>query len=83
VVVLYAFDLPPLPEGARYHVWLDLGTRPEPGLDRGPTFVPGARGDAVVAIRLGTPGAALRGVQVVREPMAEPVLAAEVGRSPG
>jgi hypothetical protein len=77
VLVLYAFDLPPLPEGARYRVRLDLGGRE----DGGPTFTRGSRGDAVVAVRLGTAAAQLRGAQVVREPTAEPVLAAEVGRS--
>jgi hypothetical protein len=79
VLVLYAFGLPPPDHGALYRVWLDLGGRE----DRGPTFIPGPRGDTVLAVRLGTGAARLRGVQVVREPAAEPVLAGQVARSAG
>jgi hypothetical protein len=77
VVVLCAFDLPALAEGAHFRVRLDLGKGAQ---EEGWTFTPGPRGDVVLPIRLGERPAALREVQVLREPAAEPVLTGAVAR---
>jgi hypothetical protein len=76
-VVLYAFGLPPLPEGGTYRVRLHLeGGR----VEAGPAFKPGPRGDVALPMRLGASGTHLRAVDVVVGPSAQPVLA---GRTDG
>ena len=73
-ILLYAFDLPPLPEGHRYRVRLRLG---DGRVEDGPVFRPGPRGDVALPIRLSSSPAHLREVQVVRDSTAEPVLAGQ------
>ncbi len=72
VVLLYAFDLPPLRDGSSYRVRV----RGDEGhLEVGQSFSPGPHGDVVVTIRLGGAAARLREVEVLVDPSAEPVLA--------
>jgi putative zinc finger protein len=79
-LVLYAFDLPALADGASYEVRLRLdGGR----VEHGPTFRPGARGDAAVAVSLDGEVGRLREVDVLRQPSAVPVLAARVPSTAG
>ena len=73
-ILLYAFDLPPLPEGNHYRVRLRLG---DGRVEDGPVFRPGPRGDVALPIRLTGGAAHLREVQVVRDSTAEPVLAGQ------
>jgi len=73
-ILLYAFDLPPLPEGNHYRVRLRLG---DGRVEDGPVFRPGPRGDVALPIRLSGGAAHLREVQVVRDSTAEPVLAGQ------
>jgi hypothetical protein len=51
-VVLAARDLPPLPEGERYHLWLKLDTEE---MLYGGSFQVDAQGSAIVALRLAQP----------------------------
>jgi len=78
-MMLYAFDLPPLAEGARYRVRLRLG---DGRVEEGPVFRPGPRGDVVLPIRVNGGPVPLREVQVVRDATAEPVLAGQTRSLP-
>jgi hypothetical protein len=71
-LVLYAFDLPPAPEGGMYRVRLRADGTPA---REAPAFRPGVRGEVALPLRLDVPGAALREVVVVRTLDGEPVLA--------
>src|SRR5262249_56246292 len=78
-LMLYAFDLPPLPEGGRYRVRLRLG---DGRIEEGPVFRPGPRGDVALPIRVNGGPVPLREVQVVRDATAEPVLAGQARSLP-
>ena len=78
-LVLYAFDLPPLAEGARYRVRLRLG---DGRVEEGPVFRPGPRGDVALPVRVNGGPVPLREVQVVRDGTAEPVLAGQTRSLP-
>ena len=78
-LVLYAFDLPPLAEGARYRVRLRLG---DGRVEEGPVFRPGPRGDVALPIRVNGGPLPLREVQVVRDATAEPVLVGQTRSLP-
>ena len=75
--LLYVFGLPSARRAYRIELELDDG-RVQPG----PAFEPGPEGDAVLPIRLPVVGARLRGVTVVQEPGARPVLGAQLGAVP-
>src|SRR5437667_42906 len=75
--LLYVFGLPSARRAYRIELELDDG-RVQPG----PAFEPGPEGDAVLPIRLPVVGARLRGVTVVEEPGARPVLGAQLGAVP-
>jgi len=74
-LTLYAFDLPPLPDGAGYRVLLHL----EDGrVESGPVLEPGRDGAASRVVPVGGDGARLDTIDVVLEPSARPVLVGRV-----
>ena len=75
--LLYVFGLPSARRAYRIELELDDGR-----VQSGPAFEPGPEGDAVLPIRLPVVGARLRGVTVVEEPGARPVLGAQLGAVP-
>jgi hypothetical protein len=71
VLRLYAFDLPPLPEGGSYRVRVGMNGGE---LETGPAFKPSGHGSVELSIRLRAPATRLRAVEILIEPGAEPVL---------
>jgi hypothetical protein len=74
-VLLYAFQLPPLPDGTRYHVRVTLD---DGRVEEGPSFRPGDGGRATQRVRLGGASSPLREIRVLLDPAGQPVLAGRV-----
>ncbi|TMA39319.1 MAG: zf-HC2 domain-containing protein [Deltaproteobacteria bacterium] len=75
--LLYAFGLPAAGRSYRVELELDDGR-----VQAGPAFAAGSDGEAILPIRLPVVGARLRGVTVVQDPGARPVLGARLGVQP-
>ena len=70
-ILLYAYGLPQLADGGRYHVDVELADGRRLG---GPSFPVGASGQATVPVRVDPSGESPRALRVVLEPGDRPVL---------
>ena len=70
-ILLYAYGLPPLSDGGRNHVDVELADGRRLG---GPSFPVGASGQATVPVRVEPSGVQPRALRVVLEPGGRPVL---------
>jgi hypothetical protein len=70
-ILVYAYGLPPLSDGGRYRVDVELADGRRLG---GPSFPVGASGQATVPVRVEPSGESPRALRVVLEPGGRPVL---------